>query len=237
MEISVCRLHATATDPGQFPGDGFPGVAFLGRSNVGKSSLINRLLRRKGLARTSKAPGRTQAIHFYRINERIDFVDLPGFGYARVAASLRQQWRGLVEAYLQGPRPPVLAIHLMDARIPPTDMDRELLEWLRASGLPHRAVLTKIDKLSGNEKARAVQTASLWLGTPPAAGPLPVSARTGDGIPALWRTIDAACAAHRSAHRPSPPRAGGDFAADPTDRDATTRPAGGGRSQGGRTSL
>jgi GTP-binding protein len=235
MEISTCRFHVNAGDPRDFPKDGLPAIAFMGRSNVGKSSLINRLLRRRSLAATSKAPGRTRAIHFYRINERIDFVDLPGFGYARVAAALRQQWRGLVEAYLAGPRPPALALHLLDARLAPTDMDTELLEWMRAAGIPYRAVLTKIDKLSGNDRTRAVQAASRWLGSPPADGPLLVSARTGDGIPALWRAIDAACAAHRSAHRAHPPRAGGDFTAGRPDRDVVSRPAPHGQSQGGRT--
>jgi GTP-binding protein len=235
MEISVCRFHMAATAPGDVPKDGLPAIAFLGRSNVGKSSLLNRLVRRASFAPVSKTPGRTRAIRFYRINERLDFVDLPGFGYARVAASLREQWRGLVEGYLEGPHRPTLALHLLDARLDPTAMDTELLEWLRAAGLPHRAVLTKIDKLSGNARAAALRTASRWLGAPPAEAPLAVSARTGDGIPALWGVIDAACAARRSAHRVTPPRGGGDFVTGRTDRDATSRGAAAGASQGGRT--
>ncbi len=187
----------SAAQPDLFPRDGFPEIAFMGRSNVGKSSLLNALLGVKGLARTSKSPGRTQAIHFYRVNDRLYFVDLPGYGYAKVPREMRAAWQQLVESYLQGASRPDLAVQLVDARHEPTDLDGELLEWLGARGIRHQIVLTKADKLSRSERARALQRAAGWLGG--SAGEpggdaamkvLAVSAVTGDGLPQLWKIID-----------------------------------------------
>lgn len=225
MNIKVCRFHASASRPEDFPREGFPEIAFMGRSNVGKSSLINRLLGTRGLARTSKAPGRTRSINFYRVNESLDFVDLPGYGYARVPGALRQQWKGLVEAYLEAPAHPALAVLLVDARHEPTDLDGQLLEWLRSRGIRHQVVLTKIDKLSGNDRTRAQIQGARWLGLPPGERPIALSAVTGDGIPDLWRAIDAACAAHRSLTQSPPPIRGGPFDADRAARDAMPRRA------------
>lgn len=193
MNVTSCCLKTTAQSADRFPRDGFPQIAFMGRSNVGKSSLINRLLGRRALARTSKTPGRTRAIHFFLVNGKIYFVDLPGYGYARVPRPMRQEWKGLVESYLEGPRGPDLAIVLADARRPPTDLDRELLDWLRAAGLPHEVVLTKADKLSRGSLAPALREAAAALALPADRPPLPVSAVTGDGLPTLWRSIDRAC--------------------------------------------
>lgn len=223
MIVTVCRFHVSAVRPGDFPRDGFPEIAFMGRSNVGKSSLINRLLGSRGLARVSKTPGRTRAINFFKVNDRIYFVDLPGYGYARVPVPMRQQWKGLVEAYLDRPGRPDLAVQLVDARHEPTDLDLELVEWLRSRGLPHRAVLTKGDKISGNERRRAVERAARSLGLPQGERPLLVSAATGDGIPALWHAIDEACAARRS-HPLNIPPSEGDGAFDPNHADRGSLP-------------
>src|SRR5262245_27782065 len=100
MRVTSCQLTTSAQAPGRFPRDGFPQVAFMGRSNVGKSALINRLLGMPGMARTSKTPGRTQAIHFYLVNRHAYFVDLPGYGFARVPRPVRREWQGLIEAHL-----------------------------------------------------------------------------------------------------------------------------------------
>ncbi len=190
MDIVARRFHISATRPEDFPGGPRPHVAFMGRSNVGKSSLLNRLLGARGLARTSKEPGRTRALNFFLVNDRVFFVDLPGFGYARLPTRVRRQWKGLVESYLARPGRPDLALHLVDARHEPTDMDDELREWLLSTGVRHKVVLTKIDKLSGNERARSLQRAALWLGLPPEEHPLAVSSVTGQGLPALWRVIN-----------------------------------------------
>ena len=193
MKITACRFHISAARPEDFPRDGRPQIAFMGRSNVGKSSLLNRLLGSHGLARTSKEPGRTRAINFFAVNERLYFVDLPGYGYARVPDVVREQWKDLVEAYMAEPGRPDLAVQLMDARREPGDMDRELVEWLQERGVRHEIVLTKVDKLSGNEKSRALAGAARWLGLGDRKQPIAVSASTGDGITALWRVIDEVC--------------------------------------------
>ncbi len=193
MNIIARRFHVSATRPEDFPGGPRPHVAFMGRSNVGKSSLLNQLLGAKGLARTSKDPGRTRAVNFFLVNDRVFFVDLPGFGYARVSTRVRQQWKGLVEAYLARPGRPDLALHLVDARHEPTEMDDELREWLTEAGVRHEVVLTKFDKLSMNDRIRSLQRAALWLGLPQEQHPLAVSSATGQGIPALWRVIDEVC--------------------------------------------
>src|SRR5207245_2212513 len=181
MVVTTCRLHADARTPAGFPRDRCPEVAFMGRSNVGKSSLINRLVGMRGLARSSKAPGRTRSIHFYRINDRLDFVDLPGYGYAKVPRVMREEWRQLVEAYLSREGRPDLAIHLVDARHEPTDLDLELAAWLKSRGARRQVVLTKADKLSANQRRQALDTASRRLSLGEDEPPMLISAVTGDG--------------------------------------------------------
>jgi len=207
MRITNCTLALSAPVADRFPRDGMPQIAFMGRSNVGKSSLINRLVGQKGLARTSKSPGRTRMIHFFVLNRNAYFVDLPGYGYARVPQSMREEWQGLVESYLEGPSAPDLAVVLVDARHPPTPLDLELVTWLRGRGLRMQVVLTKIDKLPRGDREPAVGRAidALDLATVPP--PLGVSAVTGDGLPALWRVLDDALAAgRRTSSRNAPPR-------------------------------
>ena len=199
MDVVDCRFHASVADPGQFPRVGHPEIAFMGRSNVGKSSLLNRLLGVRGLARTSKTPGRTQAIQYFLVNGRVFFVDLPGYGYARVPETMRAHWKRLVESYLDRPEHLALAVHLVDARHEPTELDLMLAGWLRDRGVPHRVVLTKFDKLTARERSGNLSRAGRVLGFADGEAPLPVSATTGEGIPALWREIDAACASARHA--------------------------------------
>jgi GTP-binding protein len=138
----VCAAGRVA----DLPPPGPPEIAFAGRSNVGKSSAINALVARKALARTSKTPGRTQTINFYALGERARLVDLPGYGYARVPQSMRQEWRALVDGYLRAARTLVGVVLVMDARHPLTPLDEQLLAWLGERRL--LALLTKADKLS-----------------------------------------------------------------------------------------
>ena len=142
--------------PGDFPPPGPPEVAFAGRSNVGKSSAINAILGRKGLARTSKTPGRTQTINFYELGDGARLVDLPGYGYARVPQPMREQWKALVGTYLES-RMPAAVVVIMDARHPATDLDRQLLAWLGG----HRVLvlLSKADKLSRVEQKTTLSEA------------------------------------------------------------------------------
>jgi GTP-binding protein len=149
-------LFADAGSPSEYPTDGLPEVAVLGRSNVGKSSFINALIGRKRLARTSRTPGKTRRIHFYRLEDAMYLVDLPGFGYAAVGKQERARWRPMVESYLLASRVPLAgALLLVDARRGPREEERELLAWLRAEDIPTRVVLTKRDKLRPGQVARA----------------------------------------------------------------------------------
>ena len=139
----------------QLPTDGRPEIAFVGRSNVGKSSLLNALLGRKNLAYTSKTPGKTQQLNFFRVDNRFFAVDLPGYGYAKAPISAREQWAQLQERYLYERAPLRGVVQLIDARHPPQDSDVALIKELAEIGVPHLLALTKADKLSGNGRAQA----------------------------------------------------------------------------------
>ena len=134
----------------------WPEIAFAGRSNVGKSSLINCLLNRKGLVRTSSTPGRTQLLNFFAINEALYFVDLPGYGFARAPRSVRERWQPMVHGYLKGRSSLRAVVWLLDARRDPSEEDLRFLDWLEESEIPTIPVITKVDKVSRNELARRV---------------------------------------------------------------------------------
>ncbi len=200
MKIQDVRPTFTTSRPGDYPPEMLPEIAFLGRSNVGKSSLINSLLNRKRMARTSKAPGRTRAIHWYRIEgggHRCHFVDLPGYGYARVPRQVREhQWATLIETYLESNQPMAVAIQLLDIRRDgPTPLDEQMIEWLRANQRSTTYVLTKCDKLSRSRRARAAQLFARKLQLPQGVRPIPYSAVTGEGRAELWSILDAQIAA------------------------------------------
>jgi len=132
-----------------------PEFAFLGRSNCGKSSLINYVLRRKGMARTSRQPGKTRLLNYFRIDDRFDLVDLPGYGYAKVSKVQREIWWKLFQRYLQSDDRLAAVLHLVDARHEPSDRDREVSQILQNNGLPFAVVLTKLDKLTQKEQVPA----------------------------------------------------------------------------------
>jgi GTP-binding protein len=155
--FSQARFMLAAGRASDLPPRGPPEVAFAGRSNVGKSSAINALLGRKGLARTSKTPGRTQTINFYELADGMRLVDLPGYGYARVPKLMREEWKALVGAYLES-RTPAAVVVIMDARHPATDLDRQLLAWLGERRV--LVLLSKADKLSRAEQNKTLKHAS-----------------------------------------------------------------------------
>lgn len=192
------RFVTTVAGRGGLPDDGLPEVAFLGRSNAGKSTLLNALAGRRELARVSATPGKTRAIHFYRI-ERLApdgarhallFVDLPGYGFARVSKAERAAWRGLVEGYLTGRAPLRAAVLVQDLRRDPSDDERELLAWLAARGIPAIVALTKADKLARGARTRRVHALAAAYAAD-AAAVVATAARTGEGIADLWRALDA----------------------------------------------
>ena len=188
MKVVTCEFVAGAADPGDFPPATLPEVAFLGRSNVGKSSLINALLGQRNLARTSSTPGRTRQVNFFRVNGALLFVDLPGYGFAKVAKAERAKWQGLAEASLDRPAPGRLAVLIVDARHPPSPLDREMREWLEHRAMPFLIAMTKSDKLSRNELNRSLTTHLKEFHRPDLL--VPCSAETREGIPRIWATID-----------------------------------------------
>lgn len=179
-------------------------MAFLGRSNVGKSSLLNRLVGQSGLAKTSQTPGCTQLINFFRVEEKLHLVDLPGYGYARVPRSETQKWRALIESYLLNRSILKLSVLLIDSRRGWMQQDRELRAWLEFHGRPYLVAATKIDKLNQKEEFHGLAAIREELGKPltdPTSRPaeslpplespvlIPVSAHTGRGVKELWQTI------------------------------------------------
>jgi GTP-binding protein len=165
VRISSARFVKSAKQANDFPKDRKPEIAFCGRSNSGKSSLLNALTNSKGLARTSSSPGRTQLINFFLVDGQTYYVDLPGYGYAKVPKGIRDTWGEMVEGYLRNREPLKLAIMLVDSRIPPTDSDRTMKEWLDHFGIPNLVVLTKSDKISRNELTKALRTCAETLQT------------------------------------------------------------------------
>lgn len=157
MKIRGIRFVKSAESLDQMPDEEFPEIAFVGRSNVGKSALLNMLARRNALARISAKPGKTQTFNFYCVNEEIYFVDIPGYGYAKVSKRKRAQWGSRIGAYLTGRATLSLVLHLVDSRHPPTSLDKEIMLFLCENQVQSLLVLTKADKLSGNGIARSVQ--------------------------------------------------------------------------------
>lgn len=195
MRIRDARIVATAVGPEGFPSEGLPEVAFLGRSNAGKSSLLNALAGRRELARVSGTPGKTRALHWFRI-ERLDpadrahallFVDLPGYGFARVAKTERAAWRRLVEGYLDGRAPLRAAVLVQDVRRDASDDELDLVAWLAERGVPVLVAATKADKLKHG--ARQARLRALHAAYGRSARLVLTSASTRLGIDALWEVL------------------------------------------------
>jgi GTP-binding protein len=191
VRISSARFVKSARQPDDFPHDRRPEIAFCGRSNIGKSSLLNALTNSRGLARTSSTPGRTQTINFFLIDERIYFVDLPGYGYARVSKSIKDTWGKMVEDYFVGRAELKLVLMLVDCRIPPTESDKTMKEWLDHHRIPNAVVLMKTDKLSKNQLNQALRTSASLLKTKET---IAFSAVTGLGRDAVLTRIREAIA-------------------------------------------
>ena len=188
MIIKSAEFVKSAVSPSQYPPETLPEIAFAGRSNVGKSSLINVLVNRKRLVKTSSTPGRTQLINFFRINDRIMFVDIPGYGYAKVPPAVRRQWRPMIETYLTTRKCLRGAVLLMDIRRQPGEKDRTLRDWLDYHGIAVILVLTKADKISKIKRIRQVNLAVDALGVPKTDIIL-FSAKTRQGREQVLRAI------------------------------------------------
>ena len=175
---------ASAGSPESFPSEGLPEIAFLGRSNVGKSSLINALTGRRGLAFTSSTPGRTQTINFYRIEDGCYFVDLPGYGFARAPAAQMVEWKKLIEKYLRERKTLTSCCLILDARRGWMEKDLELKRWLEHHGRPYLVVATKTDKMNRSDLEHGLREIRKE-----GVEPLPFSALTGRGVREIWQVI------------------------------------------------
>lgn len=191
MKINTVEYAGTVVKAGgPVPGD-LPQVAFSGRSNVGKSSLINTLLKRhrSKIARVSATPGKTQALNFYRVNDRFFLLDLPGFGFAKVPKALREGWKPLIEGYLSRDVDIRGVVHLVDSRHDPTAQDLQMLDFLAGIQIPTLVVLTKIDKLKWSQRTRAFSRAAERLQIDEDQL-LPFSSKTGEGRDTLLAALD-----------------------------------------------
>ena len=192
MRVTLAEFVTSAARPSQVPPPSLPEVAFAGRSNVGKSSLINTLVMRKRLVKTSSTPGKTRMLNFFAVNGRYGFVDLPGYGYARAPKGKRVEWGSLVEDYLKK-RPTLRAVVLiMDLRHEPFPTDHQMVEWLAHQKLPAILVATKADKLGRSRRMEQRKRMAEALKVEPDRIVL-FSAKSRLGRPELWRAIRAAC--------------------------------------------
>lgn len=191
MKVTSAKFIKSAVTPPQYPKPELPEVAFAGRSNVGKSSLINSLTGRKGLVKVSKTPGKTRLLNFFSINERIVFVDLPGYGFAKVPLDVKRQWGKMVETYLLKRENLKAVVQLLDCRRTPNDDDRLMLSWLAGAGAPVIIVFTKIDKIPKTRRPRHIKEAMAAIEdlTGPDARKVVYSSTTGEGKKELWAAI------------------------------------------------
>lgn len=189
--IKSADFVKSATRPAHYPEAELPEIAFAGRSNVGKSSLINVLVNRKALVRTSSTPGRTQLINFFNINEAFFLVDLPGYGFAQVPLAVKKEWGPMVRTYLSGRHRLKAVVLLFDIRRVPREEDLQLLDWLEEFAIPTIPVLTKVDKIGRGQRARQIRPILDATGLPLDAFTL-FSATTREGRDEVWQRIEAA---------------------------------------------
>ncbi|CAH1215038.1 putative GTP-binding protein EngB [Paenibacillus allorhizoplanae] len=194
MKVNQAEFIISAVGPSQYPEDALPEIALAGRSNVGKSSLINCLISRKNLARTSSQPGKTQTLNYYKINQDLYFVDLPGYGYAKVSKTKREQWGKFIESYLLNREPLRLVMQLVDLRHPPSKDDQAMYEWLRHMDVPVLVVATKADKIPKSRWAKHLKIVRETLGMDKGVQPLMFSSELGLGKDELWGILEQAIA-------------------------------------------
>jgi GTP-binding protein len=194
MRILTAEFIRSCAGPEQFLKGNLPEVAFIGRSNVGKSSLINSLLQRKGLAKVSRTPGKTRLVNLFRITSddpgltQFVLVDLPGYGYAKVSKALRSQWAPLIEQYLDGNEQLRAVVVLVESRVL-SEQDHQTIAWLSSIGRTPIVVATKVDKLKMSERVGALRRLYEWLGLAEGDGIIPYSAVTGEGRERLWAVL------------------------------------------------
>lgn len=190
MKIISAEFIKSAVWPPQYPLATMPEIAFVGRSNVGKSSLMNTLVGRRKLAKTSNTPGRTQLINFFSVNGSISFVDLPGYGFAKVSQSIKKDWGDMIEVYLRERQNLAMVIFILDIRRDPSEDDLSLRDWLEHYRIPYIPILTKADKLSNNQAIVRKKLIEKSLGTNAQKKTILFSAKTQKGKGELWQFLE-----------------------------------------------
>ncbi|GGH33622.1 ribosome biogenesis GTP-binding protein YihA/YsxC [Paenibacillus segetis] len=190
MKVTNSEFVISAVGPDQYPVDGLPEIALAGRSNVGKSSLINRMINRKNLARTSSTPGKTQHLNYYRINDELYFVDFPGYGYAKVSKTKRQVWGEMIEKYLLERETLRLVMLIVDLRHPPSKDDEMMYDWLKHYDMPVCVVATKADKIPKSRWPKHLKIIRESLAMRAGDGFIMFSSEEGLGKDQLWSHIN-----------------------------------------------
>ena len=190
MIIKQAELETVCGITSKLPENEWPEVAFAGKSNVGKSSLINGLLNRKSLARTSSQPGKTQTINFYHINDELYFVDLPGYGYAKVTQEVKAKWGKMIERYLKSSDVLKCVFLLVDIRHEPSENDKTMYEWILYNGFHPVVIATKLDKIKRSQVAKQVKLVRQGLGMEKDGILIPFSAETKQGKDEIWTLIE-----------------------------------------------
>ena len=190
MIIRSVNLETVCGITSKIPENLLPEIAFAGKSNVGKSSLINGLMNRKSLARTSSQPGKTQTINFYNINEQLYFVDLPGYGYAKVSESIKQKWGKMIENYLHKSKQLKAVFLLIDIRHEPSANDRNMYEWMTYHGYEPIIIATKLDKINRSQRQKHIKMIRQSLSMPGEGKIFPFSAVTKEGRDEIWEYIE-----------------------------------------------
>ncbi|HOQ36470.1 MAG TPA: ribosome biogenesis GTP-binding protein YihA/YsxC [Acetivibrio sp.] len=189
MNINNAKFEITAVKPEQYPKSDKPEITFVGRSNVGKSSLINSMLNRKSLARVAATPGLTRVINFYNVDNILYFVDLPGYGFAKVSKTEKESWGSVVETYLKTRKQLKLVIMLVDIRHSPTDDDKLMNDWLKCNGIPYLITATKLDKIPRSKVKERVCDIRKVLELSDSVKVIPFSSETKQGREELWNEI------------------------------------------------
>lgn len=189
MIIKSATLETVCGITSVLPKNDKPEIAFAGKSNVGKSSLINGLMNRKSLARTSSQPGKTQTINFYNINDELYFVDLPGYGYAKVSVAIKEKWGKMIERYLRSSRQLKLVFLLVDIRHEPSENDRNMYEWIKYNGFEPVIVATKLDKINRSQIQKQIKVIKEGLRADSQTTIIPFSSQTKQGRDELLELI------------------------------------------------
>jgi len=189
MKIKSAKMLISAVRPEQYPDESLGEIAFAGRSNVGKSSLINMLVNMKKLAKTSSTPGKTQTINFYEINEQFRFVDLPGYGYAKVSKDVQNKWGNMIESYLKNRKNLLAVFQLVDIRHEPTQQDQQMYQWIRYFGFDGVVIATKADKISKGQQSKQLKIIRKKLQMEEKDILIPASAENRQGKEEIWQLI------------------------------------------------